>query len=298
MKICPFCGSNENSRIIAVKKWTIVKCQNCNLVFTRLPARYNVGKFNRSYYSDDYLFNYEDRKDKFEKRFLRRLKEIEIFKRGGNLLDVGCSTGLFLRTVGKHSKHKWILFGIDINKNSIQFAKTKVPAEFVCSSLHKKCFKNNLFDCVTCFDVLEHDVDIEGNLKEIHRILKPGGLLVIQLPNYRSVMAFLCGKNWDWWSVPDHVLHFSPPILSKILADNGFVVKRLFTWEPAKEFVENIRSTIKRNVTKVMSLNRIFSKLSIIPLYLMWFILRLIEKQIKLGGLTVVYARKQEIALA
>ena len=81
-------------------------------------------------------------------------------------------------------------------------------------------FKANFFDCVTCFDVLEHDADIRGNLKEIYRILKPGGLLVIQVPNCKSAMAYLCGQHWDWWSVPDHVLHFIPPVLSKILEDN------------------------------------------------------------------------------
>lgn len=294
MEICPFCRSNKNSWIITVKKWTIVNCQNCNLVFTRLPKRYVVEKFNRSYYSDDYLSNYEDRKYKFERRFLKRLGEIETIKKGGNLLDVGCSTGLFLRTVDKYSKHKWNLFGIDINKNSIKFAKTKIHAEFYCTSLHKKRFKGNFFDCVTCFDVLEHDADIKGNLEEIYRILKPRGLLVIQAPNYRSVMAFLCGKNWDWWSVPDHVLHFSPPVLSKILSDNGFIVKRLFTWEPAKEFVENIRGTIKKRVTAFVGLNRILSKLSVFPLYFLWFVLRLIEKEFDVGGLLVVYAVKKQ----
>ena len=293
MEICPFCTSDENLPLITVKKWTIVKCQNCNLVFTWLRAKYNVGKFNRSYYSDEYLSNYEDRKDKLEKRFLRRLKEIEIFKKGGNLLDVGCSTGLFLRTVQKNSVYRWRLFGIDINRNSLAFAKTKADATFFCTSLHTKKFKESFFDCITCFDVLEHDVDIKGNLTEIYRILKPGGLLVIQLPNYKSVMAYLCGKNWDWWSVPDHVLHFSPPVLSKILADNGFIVKRLFTWEPGKEFIENIRGTIKMEVTRVMSLNRILSKLSVIPLYILWFTLLVAEKRFETGGLIVVYAAKK-----
>ncbi len=61
---------------------------------------------------------------------------------------------------------------------------------------------------MTRFDVLDDDTDTRGNLKEIYRILKSGGLFVIQAPNHKNVMAYLCEQNWDWWSVPDHVLHF------------------------------------------------------------------------------------------
>ncbi len=293
MEICPLCGSHESLPFITVKKWIIAKCDNCDLVFTKLPMAYDILKFNTGYYAEDYLSNYESRKDTLAERFLNRLKDSEAFIKGGNLLDVGCSTGLFLRTVHENSTYKWKLFGIDINRSSITFAQTKVSALFFCASLHKKKFKGNFFDCVTCFDVLEHDRDIWGNVKEIYRILKPGGLLVIQAPNYKSVMAYMTGENWDWWSVPDHILHFSPSVLYKILIDNGFIVKKLFTWEPAREFVENMSGSIKKKITKFMSLNRILSKLSIVPLYLFWIILWIVEKRFNIGGLIVLYAVKK-----
>ncbi len=293
MKTCPVCKYSDSLPFITVNKFTVVKCKNCDLAFTILPTSHDVNKYNTVHYAENYLAGYENRKERLVKRFMVRLKDIERHKRGGNLLDVGCSTGLFLRTVQENSIYQWKLFGIDINKNSIQFAQTKVNASFFCFSLHKKKFKKGFFDCITCFDVLEHDVDIKGNLKEIHRILKPGGLLVIQLPNYKSVMAYLCGQNWDWWSVPDHILHFSPSVLSKIVSENGFMVRRLFTWEPAKEFVKNIQGTIKMNVSHFMSLNKILSKLSVIPLCFLWFVLRLVEKEFDAGGLLVVHAVKK-----
>lgn len=293
MKNCPNCGSYQLLKFASINKWILIKCKNCALVITSLPPTYKIEKFNKNYYTKEYLNNYEARKDKLTRRFIVRLKEIEGIKRGGNLLDVGCSTGLFLRTVYENSEYRWKLFGIDINKNSIQFAKTKVQAEFFGTSLDKKRFKENFFDCVTCFDVLEHDTDIKGNLEKIYRILKPGGLLVVQVPNHRSVMTYLCGRNWDWWFIPDHVLHFSPTVLSKILSDNDFVIKKLFTWEPTKEFVKNIRGTIKANITGFMSLNRILSRLSTIPLCVFWLILRLVENQFNVGGLIVVLAIKK-----
>lgn len=71
------------------------------------------------------------------------------------------------------------------------------------------------------------------------------------------------------------------------------IVKKLFTWEPAGEFVENMSGSIKKKITKFMSLNRILSKLSIVPLYLLWIILWIVEKRINIGGLIVVYAVKK-----
>ena len=295
MEKCPICKSSYRLPLVTVKKLAIVKCNSCGLTFTKLPARHDAEKFNRYYYSRAYLSSYESRKDVLAKRFLRRLRDIEEIKNGGNLLDVGCSTGLFLRTVRENSTNQWKLFGIDINRESIKFVKTKVKASLFRASLHDRRFRENFFDCVTCFDVLEHDKDIKGSIKELYRILKPEGLLVIQAPNYKSAMAYLCGQNWDWWSVPDHVLHFIPPVLSKILEDNGFMIKRLFTWEPEKDFVENLRGTIKKKVTMFGGLNRILSKLSVVPLYVLWFILLVVEKQFNVGGLIVVYAVKNKV---
>ncbi len=67
----------------------------------------------------------------------------------------------------------------------------------------------------------------------------------------------------------------------------------MFTWQPAKEFVENIRGTIRKNTMTQVSVNRIMGKLSVIPLYFLWFILRLIEEKVHHGGLLVVYAITQ-----
>lgn len=291
---CFNCRTKSGNKIREIDHYQIIECKRCGLLITRLPATYDLIKANKACYSNMYLTNYAARESYLKKRFLARLRDIETYKRyGGNLLDVGCSIGLFLKIVSENSKHKWRLLGIDINGRAIHIAKTLSKANFHKASLRNARFDNNFFDCITCFDVLEHDSKINENLQSIKRILKKNGLLVIQLPNYRSLMAYLCGQNWDWWSVPDHILHFSPPVVSTKLADSGFVIKKMFTWEPAKEFVENIRGSIKKNVTKFMSLNKIFSKVSIIPLYLLWGVLQLVEKKFDIGGLIVIYAVKK-----
>ena len=287
------CGNTVRRERRIINGYKIYECKRCGLLMTKLPDSYNLTESNKDYYSDDYFNNYVARESYLRKRFLMKINKIESYKKsGGNLLDVGCSTGLFLKVVRVNSKRKWRLFGIDMNQNAIDIARASVNANFYHTSLQDARFKDNFFDCITCFDVLEHDSKVNENLQVIRRILKRNGLLVIQLPNHRSMMALLCGDNWDWWSVPDHILHFSPTVLSKILEDNGFIIKRLFTWEPAREFVENVRGTIKKKVTPLMSLNRVLNKLSIVPLYFLWIILKPIEIIFKIGGLTVIYVSK------
>lgn len=288
------CGNTVLHERRIINGSRIYECKRCGLLVTELPDSYNLIESNKDYYSYNYLNNYIVRGFYLKKRFLTRIMEIKGYKKlGGNLLDVGCSTGLFLKVARENLRHKWRLFGIDMNKKAIDIAKASVNAKFYYTSLLGSTFKSNFFDCITCFDVLEHDWNIKENLQVIRRILKKNGLLVIQLPNHRSFMAYICGNNWDWWSVPDHVLHFSPHVLSEILLDNGFVIKKLFTWEPAKEFVENVRGSIKKTVTKFVGLNRILAKASVVPLYLLWGILRIVEKKFTIGGLTVVYAVKR-----
>lgn len=288
------CGNAVLHERCIINGYRIYECKRCGLLVTELPGSYNLIESNKDYYSYNYLNNYIVRGSYLKKRFLKRIMGIEGYKKlGGNLLDIGCSTGLFLKVAKENLRHRWRLFGIDMNKKAIDIAKASVNAKFYYTSLLGSTFRSNFFDCITCFDVIEHDWKIKENLQVIGRILKKNGLLVIQLPNHRSAMAFLCGNNWDWWSVPDHVLHFSPSVVRIMLKNHGFVAKKIFTWEPAKEFVENIRGSIKKKVTKFMSLNKIFSKVSIIPLYLLWAVLQLAEKKFDIGGLIVVYAVKK-----
>lgn len=291
---CYGCGNTTLQEKHIINGYMIYECRQCGLLITGLPSSHNLAETNKDYYSDNYLNNYDARGSYLKKRFLMRIMEIEDYKKfGGNLLDVGCSTGLFLKVVRENSRRRWRLFGVDMNKKAIDIAKGLVNAKFYHTSLQDIRFKDSFFDCITCFDVLEHDPKINENLGMINQMLKKNGLLVIQLPNYRSVMAFSCGDNWDWWSPPDHILHFSPWVLSQMLENNGFIIKRLFTWEPAKEFVQNACGTIKKKVTPLMSFNKVLRKLSIVPFYLFWIILSLLEKRFNIGGLTVVYAVKK-----
>lgn len=289
---CYLCKSSSYKIIKKINSFYLYKCNNCGLVYIIVTKKeefdININKYNNEYLSD-----YQKRQPILRKRFVTRIIEIERYKHGGRMLDVGCSTGIFLNLVNKFSKYKWDLYGIDINKKSLYYAKRETSAKLYCSTIQNINFQNEYFDCITCFDILEHDKLFVSTIKRIYQLLKKNGLLVIQSPNYRSVMAKLTGNNWDWWSVPDHVIHFCPSTLRKVLEENGFNIIYIHTWEPVQDFVGNIRGTLKKNLPELMNINKIVSKISIPFLYLLWFIIWLLEKKLLIGGLSLVYVKKR-----
>ena len=73
---------------------------------------------------------------------------------------------------------------------------------------------------------LEHTENPRTSLDRAHRWLRPGGLLVVEVPNYLSTDALKYGKTWDGWSLPYHFFHFTPESLDELLSQHGFEVIR------------------------------------------------------------------------
>lgn len=276
-----------------INDYVIYSCNECHLLFTDYDTKEESASINREWYSDAYILNYQKKAQELKKRFVQKVHELEILKRGGSLLDLGCGVGLFLESLSETARYKWKLYGLDINEKLIDKAEGRLRGKAQKLFLGKVASLNlkvETFDCITCFDVLEHDHELKLTLREIRRLLKSSGLLLIQAPNYSSVMAYLCGERWDWWAVPDHVFHFNPDSLSLVLQKEGFRVRKLYTWDPREEFISNIRGSIKSRLKSNNYIGRIVSKCSYIPLLFLWGLLNVIEKKFNIGSLIVIFA--------
>ena len=98
------------------------------------------------------------------------------------ILEVGCHTGYFCRRylIGRARKVR----GVDIDPAAIEHAKAADGDEYyTCCNSNALPFADDEFDKVLCADTLEHVDDEEGTIREIARVLKPGGLLVITTPH-------------------------------------------------------------------------------------------------------------------
>jgi predicted SAM-dependent methyltransferase len=118
----------------------------------------------------------------------------------------------------------WSVFGVEINQRVAFQAREHYGLEILPVALEEASFAPNSFDAVTMWDVLEHVHDPAATLNEIHRILKPGGVLVVRVPNLDSWDAALFGDYWAGLDAPRHLYVYTPETLSRTLNQSGFHV--------------------------------------------------------------------------
>lgn len=281
MPFCHACKSSKCRLHTIVNNYELYLCDNCGLLFTSLEKS-NRKKIVHQIYTESYVKNYQKLLPKFYKRFERLKIVIESIKEGGKLLDVGCGTGYFLQYLNETSR-VWVTCGLEPNATLRKLTAKNIGIHVVNGNLSRIPYPDNSFDVVTCLDVLEHSESLNTNIKELHRVIRKGGILLIQAPNYQSVMAKLTGATWDWWSPPDHVLHFTPYFLTKYLADNTFKVLKCFTYEDPEDYFMNIKGVFRRNMlTKVLYMA---------ALPFLW-VAEHIGWSMNAGGLVVVVAEK------
>lgn len=291
---CYYCNSKSLEIINKVSGYEIAKCRACTLIQTRIKEGMNLKYINNRIYSNVYVHNYLLRKDEIKLKFYKKVIDIDNLRKGGRLLDIGCGIGLFLETVKKYSKYNWELYGIDININLVRIAKNIVKeAKIKNISFINSNFPTNYFDVVTCFDVLEHDKMLPSTLQKIVLSLKQGGILVIQSPNYNSIMRLLCEKNWDWWLVPDHIFHFEIKSILRVLRDNKLNIVKYKTIDSKKDFINNVVGSFKRK--SFINYPLIAKKLTLLVIRVflnIFYPLIYPLERINLGGLLVIIARK------
>jgi 2-polyprenyl-3-methyl-5-hydroxy-6-metoxy-1,4-benzoquinol methylase len=205
----------------------LVKCSSCGLIYQNpRPLLQDMGK----YYPPEYESYIEIPPDK-----LTRLQKMSIdygikkragfvlnYKSGGTILDIGCASGRFLAYF--KLQPSWQPFGVEISETAGNIAKTQYGLDVTIGALEDARFPENFFDVITMWDVLEHLGDPSGTLAEIHRILKPDGILVLRVPNSESDDAHLFKQYWAGLDAPRHFYVFSPTTLKYLLAKNHFEI--------------------------------------------------------------------------
>ncbi|MDO9087402.1 MAG: class I SAM-dependent methyltransferase [Anaerolineaceae bacterium] len=185
----------------------LFECKNCKLV--TLDPKLTDDEFEK-YYPNDYLsfplsieteknlFKKIDRQFGVNKRVNRILKKE---KKSGKILDIGCATGIFLNEM----KNKgWDCYGVEPNNFAANYGKEYFDLNIINKPFEQTNFLNSFFDVVTMWDVLEHVENPDLVAKELYRILKPDGLLVVSMPNSDSIECKIFGKYWAGWDIPRH----------------------------------------------------------------------------------------------
>lgn len=148
----------------------------------------------------------------------RKLRLVErYFKGKGALMDVGAGTGDFVRHAQDHG---WESYGVEPNQQARELAHKKGVRVYTSLRAQNK----SSYDVVTLWHVLEHFQDLEQGIQEISEVIKPGGWLILALPNYRSMDARYYKSYWAAYDVPRHLWHLSKDSVKKIFLPKGYTL--------------------------------------------------------------------------
>lgn len=246
MEKCVFCGENCFKSLFVVDggDFELLKCEKCGLVST--SPQPNLEELKK-YYSGDYysfkelsgpspsgiasfehfvrriFFKYyygRDIKISFKEKLLLFLFQDRFgpFKKnlsGGKILDVGSGDGFFLSSAKELG---WEVAGVEIDAASAKFA-TSFGLNVFAGILEEAKYGSDSFDVVRLSHSLEHTFDPAETILEAYRILKPGGSIIISVPNFSGLALRLFRNKLD---VPKHLFHFTPKTLRHFLLRCGF----------------------------------------------------------------------------
>lgn len=172
-----------------------------------------------SYYEfEDYISHTDGKRTMFEKmyHFIKRkaisdkvslITSYQPLK--GRILDIGAGTGDFLLEC---KNQNWEILGVEPNDKAKGIAVGK-GIKFA-ESIEK--LESNSFDVITMWHVLEHVPDVEYQIAELKRLLKPSGTIIIAVPNFKSYDAKYYKEFWAAYDVPRHLWHFSKTAIEKL----------------------------------------------------------------------------------
>jgi SAM-dependent methyltransferase len=222
---CPVCDAVQARRRFAVEGVSapVVVCVDCGLGrFHPLMGADVVASF----YPDEY---YGEPGVKFQpiiERLVRWVgqRHITFLSRGlharARVLDVGCGRGVVLGALADRGLE---VHGVEISAEAARGADPRAQIR-IAERLVDAGYPDAFFDEVLIWHVLEHLSDPRGTLDEVHRVLRPGGRLIVAVPNFASAQARWAGPAWFHLDLPRHLYQFPLPALCRLLDRTGFQV--------------------------------------------------------------------------
>ncbi|MBI5240391.1 MAG: class I SAM-dependent methyltransferase [Elusimicrobia bacterium] len=220
---CLACGGERLERGLSVGEFQVLRCRTCGLGLTAPPVPpTEIGRwYPEAYYGKENVrFN-----ALFEllTRWFRRRRARVLRRRvpPGAVLDVGCGRGIMLeglRALG------YAACGVELNEAAAWHARNRLGLDVRTGGFLDCPAEAERFAAVVFWHTLEHFPDPGQALARARRILKPGGLLAVALPNSESLQARLFGRHWFHLDVPRHYTHVGTRALETLLARHSFRV--------------------------------------------------------------------------
>ena len=203
----------------------IVVCNHCGLMYSNPQELIDCERFEAA--TAPRVFNEIDSRQYFQKQqvqlpdYLRALHSLNrLAPKHGNLLEIGSYCGFLLNRIRGDG---WTVTGLEPDRAVADYSRQKFGLNIVDGVLPQPSLPSSHFDAIIMLHVIEHMPDPSANLREIRRMMKPGGLLVVETPRFDSLMFKLLGRRERSISnCNGHIYFFTVPTLKALLKKNGF----------------------------------------------------------------------------
>ncbi len=229
---CPLCSSemtgnhfNCTDHFVSGESFAIVRCSACGFLFTQDYP--DEDEIQRYYESADYI-SHSDTSEGIVNKLYHLARQVMLHRKRtiaeritglkqGILLDVGSGTGHFASVMKKSG---WSVKGIEPNEKARTFSSESFNLDIIAPEKISELDENSI-DCVTMWHVLEHFHDPQGYISDIIKLLKPGGVCLVALPNSGSCDAKYYKEVWAALDVPRHLWHFDPVTFADFVRKSG-----------------------------------------------------------------------------
>jgi 2-polyprenyl-3-methyl-5-hydroxy-6-metoxy-1,4-benzoquinol methylase len=243
---CKLCETQVERPRYRLDGFAVLACPGCGLVFTdpeptreELRRNYTLAYFQEreEYYFRNVVADPTGRREDGQiADFKQWLDRLESLKGKGRLLDVGCGVGIFLAMAQERG---WDAHGVDISEAAVQIARRRPGVKAVAGTLAEARFPDRSFDVITLLDVFEHFPDPAVELREIARVLKEDGLLLLNTPNQDALLRHIAHAlhrlSFGLWTYPlrklfhrYHLYYYSLDTLRATLRTQRFAITH---WE-------------------------------------------------------------------
>ncbi len=224
---CPICGPvGTRTRLDEGKGTRYVECIRCHTVFAspRRSRQRRVKELTTRFNAGAFAFDNAARR---EPALATEAALIQRLMPEGRLLDVGCDTGNLFKFF---DRSRFTFHGVELAPGAAQYARETFKADVFAGTLHEARLPESFFDIVTVLDTFYYVDDPRRELMELHRVLKPGGLLAVEIPGQKYHLlrggALACRlldhQHARVTSDSDYLYWFTASSLNQLLAVTGF----------------------------------------------------------------------------
>lgn len=244
---CAFCGADRfatlfHSRDImygATGNFTISRCRSCSLVMQNpRPVVEKIAEYYSEGYEPHTMVSDRENMETFVQGQESRRALLEKHVSKGTALDVGSGDGRFLLCLKRAG---WKVSGCELVERAALMQRDEFGLEVKSGDLISAGFPSEHFDAVTFWSVFEHLYNPLETIVEVERILKPGGKVIMSVPNFNSVERVVFRGNWFSLSLPYHMFHYTPRTLGRFASKADLELEKVYFSTTATSLIYSIK---------------------------------------------------------